>query len=131
MSIEQGTLSEHIFTTELLKRNFDVYLPVIDNGVDCIIKNKNGYKSIQVKSTHKPDMRYPNKPSYKINVRRGFDSRPYDKGEFDFFAIHLIDIDVWYIIPFKEVASKSTIRISNMGLNCKYAKYKYAFHYLT
>jgi len=36
---------------ELLKRGFDVYLPLIDiGGIDCIIKTHAGYKEIQIKT---------------------------------------------------------------------------------
>ena len=38
---------------ELLKRGFDVYLPVVDTGIDCIIKTKSGFKEIQIKTRSK------------------------------------------------------------------------------
>jgi hypothetical protein len=84
-----------------------------------------------VKSTAKADMRYPNKPSYKINVRRGADCRAYEKDEFDYYAIYLIDIDIWFIIPFCEVQSKTTIRINVSSPNCSLRKYMGAFDLLS
>jgi len=38
---------------ELLKRGFDVYLPVVDTGTDCIVKTKGGFKEIQIKTRAK------------------------------------------------------------------------------
>lgn len=36
---------------ELLKRGFDIYVPLIDiRGIDCIIKTEVGYKEIQIKT---------------------------------------------------------------------------------
>jgi len=36
---------------ELLKRGFDVYLPLVDiGGIDCVIKTDVGYKEIQIKT---------------------------------------------------------------------------------
>jgi len=36
---------------ELLKRGFDIYVPLIDiRGIDCIIKTDVGYKEIQIKT---------------------------------------------------------------------------------
>ncbi len=39
---------------ELLRRGFDVYLPLVDiGGIDCIIKTEIGYKEIQIKTREK------------------------------------------------------------------------------
>jgi len=130
MSIKQGLIGESVFITECLKRNFEIYSPIVDTGVDFLINVKGRYKKIQVKCTAKPDTRYPTKPSYKINIRRGFDNRAYDKGEFDFFCIYLMDINTWYVVPLKDVESKTTIRINDRSDKGIYAKYRNAFHLL-
>lgn len=39
---------------ELLRRGFDIYLPLVDiGGVDCIIKTDVDYKEIQIKTREK------------------------------------------------------------------------------
>lgn len=38
---------------ELLRRGFDIYLPVVDTGIDCIVKTKSDFKEIQIKTRAK------------------------------------------------------------------------------
>lgn len=46
-----GKAIEHYIIHELLKNNFEVFIPVVDDGVDMIVKDKQGgYVDIQVKS---------------------------------------------------------------------------------
>jgi hypothetical protein len=129
MSTSQGCLAEAIFITECIKRKIEILQPVVDiHGYDFVIKSKK-YHSIQVKSTSKPDMRYPNKPSYKVNVRKGAYSRAYEKGDFDFIAAYLIDIDQWYIFPLDKINS-TTVRINPNSPKCKFSIYKDAWNLL-
>lgn len=46
-----GKYCEHKIFAELLKKDFDIYLPIVDDkGVDCIIRNNNGsHIDIQIK----------------------------------------------------------------------------------
>ena len=51
-SQQKGKRAELLVFSELMKEGFDVYLPVVDKGVDAIIPTKNGtYLEIQIKST--------------------------------------------------------------------------------
>jgi hypothetical protein len=53
---QKGKAAEFLVFSELLKKGADLYLPVIDIGVDAIIQQKGGtYLEIQVKSTEKED----------------------------------------------------------------------------
>lgn len=46
-----GAVGENIVIGEFLKRKFDVYLPVVDRGIDCIIRSEAGnYYEIQIKT---------------------------------------------------------------------------------
>ena len=48
---KKGKAIEHFIISELLKNDFDVYTPVVDDGTDFIIKNRQGgFVEIQVKS---------------------------------------------------------------------------------
>lgn len=51
-SLYFGKSCEYRVFSELLKRGYDVYVPLLDNkGIDCVIKKKSehGYKTIQIK----------------------------------------------------------------------------------
>jgi len=51
-SQQKGKRAEFLVFGELVKRGADLYLPVIDIGIDAIIKKQDGtYLQIQVKST--------------------------------------------------------------------------------
>ena len=55
-SQQKGKRGEFFVFGELIKRGFDLYLPVIDMGIDAIIRLKDGtYREIQVKSTQAED----------------------------------------------------------------------------
>jgi len=48
----KGKIGEYQFIGELLRKNFDVYLPIADiRGIDCVIRSQTGrYVEIQVKT---------------------------------------------------------------------------------
>jgi len=49
-----GKRAEFLVFGELIKRNADVYLPIIDTGIDAIVRREDGtHLDIQVKSTEK------------------------------------------------------------------------------
>ena len=55
-SQQKGKQAEFLVFGELIKRGAELYLPVIDRGIDAIIKKKDGkYLQIQVKSTEAPE----------------------------------------------------------------------------
>lgn len=51
-----GKAAEHIVISELLKRGHTPFIPIIDTGVDIIVKSKskNCYYELQVKSNNSP-----------------------------------------------------------------------------
>jgi predicted AAA+ superfamily ATPase len=59
MSVEdlrKGKGAEYFVFSELIRKGADLYLPVIDTGIDAILRKKDGtYLEIQVKSTEKED----------------------------------------------------------------------------
>ena len=56
-SQQKGKRAEFLAFGELVKRGADIYLPVIDTGIDAIIRKQDGtYLQIQVKSTKAPGM---------------------------------------------------------------------------
>lgn len=54
-SAVKGKLGEYDMIGELLKRRFEVYLPVVDRGIDCVVKGESGkFYEIQIKTRIKP-----------------------------------------------------------------------------
>jgi len=94
-----GKRQEFIAISELLKRGFDVYIPLVDDQqVDCIIKKvvngKPVYMDIQIKARSK-------------------DCKPYDAARFAamtinprdnyFFIFYSEQLDTYWIIPSREL----------------------------
>ena len=95
-----GKRQEFIAVSELLKRGFDVYIPLVDDQqIDCVIrKNVNGkpvYLDIQIKARSK-------------------DCKPYDAGRFAgmeiinprknyFFIFYSEQLDKYWVIPSQEL----------------------------
>ncbi|MBA7689226.1 hypothetical protein ES703_97730 [subsurface metagenome] len=53
-SQQKGKRAEFLVFGELIKRGADLYLPVIDTGIDAIVRREDGtHLDIQVKSTEK------------------------------------------------------------------------------
>jgi len=56
-SQQMGKRAEFLAFGELVKRGADIYLPVMDIGIDAVIRKKDStYLQIQVKSTKAPGM---------------------------------------------------------------------------
>lgn len=55
-NIETGKYAEYLVFAELIKRGADLYLPVIDRGVDAVVRKPDGsYLEIQIKATEAHD----------------------------------------------------------------------------
>jgi len=53
-SQQKGKRAEFLVFVELIKRGADVYLPIMDTGIDAIVRREDGtHLDIQVKSTEK------------------------------------------------------------------------------
>jgi hypothetical protein len=67
---------------------------------------------------------------YSLNVL-GPQRQKYAPGSVDFFAILLIPIDDWYIIPFEVIGrSNSSIHFTPESVRQKYGEYREAWHLL-
>jgi hypothetical protein len=67
---------------------------------------------------------------YSLNVM-GPQRKRYQPGTIDFFAVLLIPIDDWYIIPFEVMGRKnSTLHFTPASKRQKYAPYREAWHLL-
>ena len=67
---------------------------------------------------------------YSLNVM-GPGRKKYEPGTVDFFAILLIPVDEWYIIPYEVMGQTNcSIHFSPEGMRQKYGKYREAWHLL-
>ena len=121
-----GTLAEKQFLVDALKRNLLVSIPAHDhNGYDVIIQGKTKLYKVQIKATRQTEK---NRTSHKVIISKGTNNKKrYTKDEIDFFAIFLVDISQWYIIPI-EACSSVTIRINPAIKDHKFNSYLEAWH---
>ena len=126
-----GAFGENVVIAEFLKRNFDIYLPVVDRGVDCIVRSSTGnYYEVQIKT------RATTKRGKYIFEVRGFSVRK------KFFIVcyqSKLEPDSFWILPskvFKEHgSSRPKYNSHRLNLNPKrqkmLIKYKNNFDQLT
>jgi len=100
-----GEWAELIFMAQAAERGMNVSKPFGDSAsYDVGVEHNGRFLRVQVKSTT-----FRRKGSYTCNII-GPQHEPYAPGKLDFFAVYLVPIDVWYIIPY-EVAE------GNLSLN--------------
>jgi hypothetical protein len=98
-----------------------------DVGVESHIhQNQARVQRVQVKSTI-----YKRRGNcYSLNVM-GPQRKKYQPGTVDFFAVLLIPIDDWYIIPFDLIGRKNTsLHFTPASKRQKYGPYREAWHLL-
>jgi len=118
---ERGEWAEMYFMMLALEHGLKVSRPWGDAGrYDMGVEGKGKILRVQVKSTI-----YKRRGEcYSLNVM-GPKRKPYAPGTVDFFAILLIPIDDWYIIPFEVMGRKNcSIHFTPMSRRQKYGKYQ-------
>ncbi|HEY1462190.1 MAG TPA: group I intron-associated PD-(D/E)XK endonuclease [Terriglobales bacterium] len=118
---ERGEWAELCFMARAAERGYSVSRPHGDSAAyDVGVEDAGRFLRVQVKSTT-----FRRKGSYTCNVT-GARRERYPKSKVDFFAVYLVPIDLWYIIPI-EVMEK------NLSLNLtprkghKFAQYMEAW----
>jgi hypothetical protein len=85
---------------------------------DVLVGIGRGFWRVQVKCAHRAkDGLY-----YAPSDRRG---QGYDKDQIDFLAAHLVDVDVWYILPVEAFVRRKGLHFGPGGRG-KYEKYREA-----
>lgn len=114
-TIKKGKLGYNILEKQLLKRNWDIYLPILeDTKVDCIISKDDYLIKMQIKTLQK-DKRDNRKylPVRKISHNQGeYKIHHYTSNEIDFFVGVDIETENIYIVPI----SFSSKYASSIGL---------------
>lgn len=115
----KGTVSEAEFIVQALKRNLIVSKPFdTDCSYDFIVDSGNNLIRIQVKSCSAKDKN--GYPVIELRKMRNGIRKFYTKNEIDFFAIHLTEENLWYILPIKSAPKNGIIKASLEG---KYKTY--------
>lgn len=85
----KGKIGENIVIGELLKRGLEVYLPVVDAGVDCVIRGNSGkFYTVQIKTR-----------ATEGRGRNIFDVRNFQPSPDFFIVIHSALTDETYVLP--------------------------------
>jgi len=124
---ERGDWAELYFMMLALEKDMKVSRPFgIGGRYDVGVESASGVIRVQVKSTV-----YTRRTGeYSLNVM-GPKRQKYEPGTVDFFAILLIPIDDWYIIPFEVMGRKnSSLHFTPTSTRQKYGKYREAWELL-
>jgi len=125
-----GMIAEKQFAIDAMLRNLLVSIPSHDhNGYDVILesRSKKLYK-IQIKCIGSQDRSNRAHYSYKTNLGKGTTGKnKYDKNEVDFFAVYILELKQWYIIP-RAVSESTSLRLHPNKKDHKYSQYLEAWH---
>ena len=84
-----GKIGENVVIGEFLKRGLEVYLPVVDRGIDCVIRGRSGkFYKVQIKT--------------RATKRRGgnyFYVRNFQPRTYPFIILHMVPTEETYILP--------------------------------
>lgn len=126
---ERGEWAELCFMARAAGHGLHVSKPYGDSArYDVAVEHQGRFWRVQVKSTLyvRRDGR-----SYSLNVL-GPQRQRYARGTVDFFAVYLIPLDVWYIIPFSAIGGRrSSLHFTMGSKRQKYEAYREAWHLLT
>ena len=115
----KGFLSENATAHELMARDFEVYKPIVDvYGCDFVICKNGLISKVQVRAASES-----RDGTYRFSCTHGsYGNIPYEEGMLDFFIFHLVDINIFYIIPF------GAVNVNGVGITLnqknKYYMYK-------
>ena len=115
-TITKGRLGYNLLEKELLKRNYKIYVPLLENTkIDCIACKNGQLIKIQIK-TIQMDRGYKKLPVRKINHNQGeYKIFNYTSDEIDYFVGVDIDTEDLYIVPIDIVEKyKSAISVSTL-----------------
>lgn len=115
-TITRGRLGYNLLEKELLKRDFEIYVPLLENTkIDCIICKNGTLLKLQIK-TIQTSRDHKNLPVRKISHNQGeYKIHNYTSDEIDFFIGADVETDDLYIIPVSIIEQyKSAISITTL-----------------
>jgi hypothetical protein len=123
---ERGEWAELCFMARAAGMGMGVSKPLGDSRrYDVLVEAGGRILRVQVKSTI-----YRRRGNeYSLNVM-GPGRKRYKEGTVDFFAVYLIPVEEWYIIPYAALGKKLTVHFAPGGKRQKYKEYREAWHLL-
>jgi hypothetical protein len=110
-SASYGKRQEYVAVSELLKRNFDVYMTLVDDqGIDCVVRiNQNRYLDIQIKARSRKAL--PNQWAYfpRLVVPEGRDNH--------FFILYSEGANSYWVFPSQDVIDLAMMKGTNISRN--------------
>lgn len=112
--LEQGEISELKFALACREHGFIVSKPMSTTRYDLVVDVGGKLHRVQVKSASKQKSRERCRSlGYPVMLRQGRgEMKCYQEHEIDFFAIHLRNDDLWYIVPVKYLINKASLHIN-------------------
>ena len=121
-TVKQGEKSEQIFAMKcFVEYNYMVSQPNGTADYDLVVDVDGSLKKVQVKSSRKGDGNF--NICKGTNGHSGLKKYPYPEESIDFFAVHNIPQDDWYIIPRSVTGDAMNLRIA-LKRKGKYTRYK-------
>jgi hypothetical protein len=118
---ERGEWAELCFMARAVERGLAVTRPHGDSkSYDVGVEHNGRFLRVQVKSTT-----FKRKGSWTVNLI-GAGRTKYGKGLVDFFAVYIVPIDLWYILPFEVVAENLSLNLTPAAGH-KFAQYREAW----
>lgn len=118
-TISKGRLGYNLLEKELLKQEFEIYVPVLENTkIDCIAIKNNQLIRFQIK-TIQMDRGSKKLPVRKISHNQGeYKIHLYTANEVDYFVGVDVETEDLYIVPINFIEQyKSAIAISTLITN--------------
>lgn len=115
-TITKGRLGYNLLEKELLKRDYEIYIPLLENTkIDCIACKNGQLIKMQIK-TIQMDRGYKKLPVRKISHNQGqYKIFNYTSDEIDYFIGVDVDTEDLYIVPIDIVEKyKSAISVSTL-----------------
>ena len=131
-TVKEGEQSEQLFCTEcFVKMEYTVSRPISTSDYDFVVDVNNKLLKVQVKSSR----RQCDGGDRNVMICKGTNAvksgkqgkYPYPEDSVDFFAIHDVNNQEWYIIPRSATGDAKQIRLSKG--EGKYSKYKNNFEF--
>ena len=123
---ERGEWAELCFMALAKGLGLGVLKPFGESGrYDVAVENGGPIWRVQVKST----IYCRRGNEYSLNVM-GPGRKQYKKGTVDFFAVWVIPVGEWYIIPYAAMGKKTTLHFTAGSKRARWARYREAWDLL-
>lgn len=121
---QRGEWAELCFMARAADRGLNVSRPHGDSAsYDVGVESNGRFLRVQVKSTT-----YERRGQYTCNIV-GPKRERYGRGKLDFFAIYLVPLDVWYIIPYAMAEKNASLNLTPQK-GRKFSRYMEAWNLL-